>query len=156
MTVQIDPNTNKMTFWFDVDKKRDNSGKLLAQARVERMTGESFAKIKKKSGNGSWHHLDNDRSNGHHLNLFWTTSEEQHNNLHNQLHEFASVAIKTGILGFDYGTKKYYTADPAVETHIKKWLHAGQPNWHVADNYKELAPELIRKKSPVQGELGFN
>lgn len=152
-TIALSETDPRMGFWFDSSKKRSFKEKSKAVARVEKFYGVDFDKIKKLSKEGSWHHLDNDRSNGHHLNLFWTTSQEQHNNIHNQLNEMASILIRSGVLGFDFVTKKYFVAKKWLEDHIRDWIAKGEPEWHTTTGHHDFPKDIHDAKSHIKEDI---
>lgn len=145
---------NRITFWFDQSKPRVYDDLDKAINRYEEMSGKKYWRsTKQKKGKprarvkankkGSWHHVDNDRSNGHWMNLFWTEHDQQHSNLHNQLHQAASELIKSGVLGFDWKDKKYFVAWKPLADWLRNWRAKGEPNWHHNEGYRSKDREFL-------------
>lgn len=135
---------NRVTFKFDQNKPRKYGNIEPAAARYEEMSGKPYwkeVKVKRKDGTlrtvrvkankkSSIHHLDGDRENDHPLNMFICNNDKEHNELHNQLQQFGTECIKSGILGFDWKDKKYFAAWKPLADWIRRWREKGEPNWH--------------------------
>lgn len=118
-----------VTFWFDADKKRRESGKKQAIKRWKSFRKEQ-GKPTGRDHYDSVHHIDCDRSNPDYRNLFVCETAQQHNNLHNQLQQMNSEMIKSDAVRFNLYTKKYELKSPALVEHILNWRKEGKPNRH--------------------------
>jgi len=123
---EIPGTVDKLSFHFDFDKPRRESGRHEAIKRYAKYKGISPNKVK----NVHLHHLDLDRSNEHPANLFVCDTQKQHQNLHGQLQAMNSLMIKNGLVKFDWGGKYYYVAEPALR---EKFIEMSKPMAGVLD-----------------------
>lgn len=119
---------NRVTFNFNSQKIRKYDNVQAVYDRFTAMTGEPVTKELLKTAQK--HHKDLDRENGHPDNIFLTRNQQEHNNLHNQLHQANSEMIKSGVIGFDWADKKYFISFKPLADWLRAWRNQGQPNWH--------------------------
>lgn len=109
--------TPRVSFWYDPDTPRNTIGKKEAKERLAIHKGITTHTLERLHPQA--HHINLDRKLGGADEFFiciddkktGRTANQQHANLHNQLHAKNIFEMRTGLMKFDREKKMYYLGE---------------------------------------------